>query len=70
MKEDGGSAFAGQKLDLEGVVWSSGMSRRQWLAGLAMQALIPDETLGKGDVPSFAYGYADCMLAYEEKEKK
>ena len=67
---NGGAAFAGIHYEGVGVRHDPGMSRRQWLAGLAMQALIPDETLGKGDVPSFAYGYADCMLAYEEKEKK
>jgi hypothetical protein len=71
MKEDGGSAFAGQKLDLEGVVWSSGMSRRQWLAGLAMQALISEMTPHMADeaIARAAYKMADEMLDCEEKEK-
>ena len=73
MKEDGGSAFAGQKLDLEGVVWSSGMSRRQWLAGLAMHGILvcpttPD-TWNYERYAREAYRIADEMLDCEEKEE-
>ena len=73
--KDGGSAFAGMCLTLEGTAWSSGMSRRQWLAGLAMQALLTgnqwtDEYKTWTDTAEAAYRAADAMLEYEEKERK
>ena len=47
-------------------------TRRQWLAALAMQALIEREYEAEA-IPSIAYKRADIMIAYERamaKKKK
>ncbi len=49
-----------------------GMTRRQWLAGLAMQGIVSktfwDETPSK--LAKMAYSVADAMIAYEKGEQK
>ncbi len=59
---------------------STGMTRRQWLAGLAMQGIIQREKDCKDKachlLPPFAlivewsYEYADAMIAYEKSESQ
>lgn len=51
-----------------------GMSRRQWLAGLAMQGLLAHSTAGchctvtAKDFAKSAHDMADAMIAFEKKE--
>lgn len=56
-----------------------GMTRRQWLAGMAMQGSLTHECLcGKTaftekcaeDITKYAYLQADAMLRYEREEGK
>lgn len=63
-KNDGGPAFACASEN----GYQPGMTRRQWLAGMAMQALII-RGVGRGEeLQRKAYREADDMLAYEEEE--
>ena len=65
---DGGPAFPTLSPDIASC--TLGMSRRQWLAGLAMQGFIRDDRPPIYDIPRLSYELADQMIAYEEKEKK
>lgn len=75
-KHDGGPAFPQmQCCDEEGrisPVVIDGMSLRDWFAGLAMQGLIASNDPGAGDrldeIPQYAYGIADAMIAARETE--
>ena len=64
--KDGGSAFP--------VVMTSdpGMSRRQWLAGLAMQGMCANPAYSGSDSASLiarlAHAQADAMIEYEDSE--
>lgn len=75
--DDGGQAFP---LDCED--WRErnyGMTRRQWLAGLAMQGMLSSNAKHKDgsvfflledEVAKRAYNYADAMIAHEKGESK
>ena len=64
MKKTGGSAFPRiYKEDM------SGMSLRDWFAGMAMQGLMSyDYDHDNEDVAKWAYEIADAMIAEREKE--
>jgi hypothetical protein len=52
-----------------------GMTRRQWLAGMAMQALITavcqqQITVHPDMIAKDSYDYADAMLEFERQEKE
>lgn len=74
-KDDGGPAFPCDSNSNNYGVKSAGMSLRDYLAAMAMQAMITksngqDMTGGKKGVPlvaKFSYEYADAML--EERTK-
>ena len=68
---DGGPAFPTLRPDMASC--TLGMSRRQWLAGLAMQGLVASDELSGNSCRSIAmiaYEMADAMLAHEEEERK
>lgn len=73
MKKDGGPAFPVQESVMSGgspVPACSGMSLRDWFAGVAMQGIIANPT-NRGStrqVSFMAYATADAMLAEREKE--
>ena len=48
---------------------STGMTLRQWYAGMAMQALITLEGIDRDDITVEAYRQADSMIGYEKGEK-
>lgn len=51
--------------------YQSGISHRQWLAGLALQGLLSSTNKSELSISLFAklsYEFADGMLAYEELE--
>ena len=66
VKPTGGAAFP----TAEGCTWGNdGMTRRQWLAGLAMQGMLASDIAGQhglGDIARWAWGQADSMLAAED----
>lgn len=73
--DDGGPAFETLR---EGIY--TGMTRRQWLAGVAMQGLLACGYLdkcsknrhdgdGKGDLISISYGVADTAIKNEKNEQ-
>ena len=62
VKPTGGSAFPNQNSD--------GMTRRQWLAGLAMQGLLAGDQHGEIDedtLARLAWSQADRMLETENE---
>jgi len=81
MSDDGG--FVYPRIDNDGYAISEGIARRDWLAGLAMQAIGQNWTLilnamtGKEVLRSrqemiatHAYEIADVMIAESKKEKE
>ena len=62
MKDTSGPAFPGAGS-------YPGMTRRQWLAGLAMQAYTQISYGNEATRAVAAYAQADAMLEFEEKEK-
>lgn len=76
---DGGPVFP-QEIDEECLypdarVKFSGMTHRQWLAGMALSGLMQIKDRPKVDylqrcknISKIAYNMADAMIAYEEKE--
>lgn len=77
--KDGGPAFPVKVENVEEYPRNSvpreiehtGMTLRQWLAGMAMQAYLQwgDNAFeAQGKCASMAYRMADAMLAYEESE--
>ena len=68
--EDGGNAFATKSKD---GTFSQGMTRRQWLAGLAMQSIVNTEGPTRNFAKQYAewsYSIADAMIEYEKNEVK
>ena len=68
MKPDGGPAFPFEYniRNEDDRIAHTGMSLRQWYAGMAMQGLLAN---GKnGDISGWAFIYADAMIAEEEKQ--
>lgn len=64
MSEDMGGFFYPNKRD-KGSEWSDGITRRDWLAGLAMQVILADP--GSVDVSwekmaEYSYKSADAMI--------
>jgi hypothetical protein len=46
----------------------NGMTLRQWYAGMALQGLIQKfPSVTNADIARHAFGYADAMLAHEQK---
>ena len=69
-KPDGGPAFP-ITVDSE-FLSSPGMTRRQWYAGMAMQALVSMNDLGRvrrDEIAVEAYRQADSMIGYEKEEE-
>ena len=79
---DGGSAFPegikvlqdknGPNDGLLEIPKHMGMTRRQWLAGMAMSGWLADPN-ASGPIASVVkgcYAYADAMIAFEESEDK
>jgi len=68
--DDGGQAFPGILLDPtpgdRKLIFSLGMTLRDWFAGMAMQTLISPD-VGDGYVAQEAYRHADAMLAERER---
>lgn len=60
----------GDETDLNYI--STGISRRDWLAGLAMQGLLASEGMGADNVriSEHAYEIADIMIAKSIEDKK
>jgi len=51
-------------------ILSDGMTRRQWLTGLAMQGMLSNPeswNLSAEKIAEYAYKLADAILAYETK---
>lgn len=80
-KDDGGPAFPQpQGTDAHGSPYSarevesdSGMSLRDWMAGMALQGLCmnpPTETEALTDCASLAYNIADAMLIARKEASK
>ncbi len=75
-KPNGGPMFPVKgaliRRDAHGELWNCdniGVSYRQWLAGLAMAALINDRTdLSHENLAYHAHKHADAMIAEGEKE--
>ena len=70
-KPDGGPAFPrlGPDDDRDLQDWSQGMTLRQWYAGMAMQALVSMNDLGRvrrDEIAVEAYRQADSMIGYEK----
>ena len=66
----GGPAFP-IPADMQSNSWP-GMTLRQWYAGMAMQALVSLNDLGRvsrDDITVEAYRQADSMIGYEKEEK-
>jgi len=63
MKDVGGYFYPNQ-LD-KNKDWSDGITRRDWLAGLAMQGLLANSAceFNPKDLADFAYKNADAMIA-------
>ncbi len=71
MIEDGGSAFPFQYRPEALVIQSPGMTRRQWLAGLAMKGMQANPDAREHSwmhIAEWAYKQADCMLEFERRE--
>lgn len=67
--EDGGSAFP---LNAKtGDSYLPGLTKREWLAGMALQGLLanPSTILKQADIPELSFEYADAMLRVGEGEK-
>ena len=72
-KNDGGFLFPQIVVDFDlRKVEKGGISRRDWLAGLAMQGMFANEQnnarYGNRDIARFSYQAADEMIAQGEKE--
>lgn len=72
-KNDGGPIYPFQELDASGMPRTAlytGMSLRQWYAGMAMQGLLsnPNRDWTYSDYIDGAFDYADAMIEHEEKE--
>ena len=69
-KNDGGPAFPAKGAYRR--IEDSGMSLRDWFAGMAMQGLLasqaPDYSMRDEQIVSRAYTAADMMLAEREKQ--
>jgi hypothetical protein len=81
IKSEGGRAFPSNYVEQEGPnkgmqMVAGGMTRRQWLAGMAMQAEMSNPADGewaKEYFPKLAalcYAVADAMLAFETEVRK
>ncbi len=77
MINDGGQAFPGVTLkpgEFTGKTYevpTTGMTLRQYYAGIAMGSLITmlTDTYQSKSIPIDAFYFADKMIAYEQKEK-
>lgn len=70
--KDGGPAFPGSYKGQHGYhVWSDGMSKREWFAGMALQGLLanPSTILKQADIPELSFEYADSMIRAGKGEK-
>jgi len=78
-KKDGGLFFPSKRFELvtqfDGKlapreVDHSGVTLRQWYAGMALQGLLAhNQNLGELTAADLAHMYADAMIAFEEKEE-
>lgn len=56
----------------KGTVWSAGLTKREWFAGLAMQALATADThfaMTEADIAGHSVAQADALLAELERTK-
>ena len=78
-KKDGGLFFPSKRFELvtqfDGKVaprevHHSGVTLRQWYAGMALQGLLAhNQNLGELTAADLSHMYADAMIAFEEKEE-
>ena len=73
-KKDGGLFFPGTRYENRGTnipveVNYSGVTKRQWYAGMALQGLLAhNQNLGELTAADLSHMYADAMIAFEDKE--
>lgn len=74
MSKDGGPAFPSKRFEERRGQWVdveySGMSLRDWFAGMALRAIIQawDKQPAPDSAAKSAYEYADAMLAAREEK--
>jgi len=69
--DDGGTAFPHTHTSSLGVSWQTGMSYRQWLAGMAMQGMLSNPDVSLSTVELLAresLTFADAMIAEQKKD--
>ena len=67
--DDGGLVYPMPDWDLRDHSWTLGITRRDWLAGLAMQGLLVTENAWTEEtIAKVAYEMADAMIAQGKKE--
>lgn len=74
-KNDGGPIYPFQELDASGMPRTAlytGMTLRQWYAGMALQGLLSNPNRGYTNIyyVGSAFYFADAMIAHEEKENE
>ena len=70
-RTDGGHAFPGLYPGETGPIWSDGLSKREYFAGMALQGLLanPSTILKQADIPELSFEYADAMIRAGKGEK-
>jgi hypothetical protein len=62
--DDGGPAYPNVSLDHHGFVGrDTGLTKREWFAGMAVQGILADGETGTKDLVPRAYRIADAMIA-------
>lgn len=64
-EKDGSPAFP---TDMESGTHYTGMSLRQWYAGMAMQGLLANTDFIYHSIAKISFAVADSMLKFEEEE--
>ena len=65
--DSGGPAFPSEQGETSkgwNQTYKSGMSKREWFAGMALQGLLanPSTILKQADIPELSFEYADAMI--------
>lgn len=63
-RTDGGPAFPGWYQGGNGPIWSDGLSKREWFAGIALQGMLsnPSINIEKSGLCGGAFAFADKMI--------